>query len=205
MGAAGVLLAGRDMAVSVKGDVEGSMRLGHLFTYQYERPWPGNVDFSAPLWAFTVLGAVLLFAWLVPRAQRHAAAALCILSCIWTAWGLNVYLVGMTPHWAQRNTMSAYYQNRSGPEAPLVAFQMTWKGENFYTGNRMATFVTTGDKFKSWVEEQREKGVKVMFFTTEHSRKNTLRRELSQPEHFEELTTKADNNKFFLARVKFED
>jgi hypothetical protein len=44
-----------------------------------------------------------------------------------------------------------------------------------------------------------------MFFTTEHSRKNTLRRELSQPEHFEELTTKADNNKFFLARVKFED
>ena len=80
---------------------------------------------------------------------------------------------------------------------------MNWKGENFYTGNRMATWVSTGKKFKDWVKKQRRKGVDTMFFTTEHTRMRTLKRELDNPAGFEQLTDETLNNKFFLAKVEF--
>ena len=49
---------------------------------------------------------------------------------------------------------------------------------------------------------QRENGVRVLFFTTEHSRESGLKSELGKVRRFEKLTNKALNNKFFLARVE---
>ena len=117
---------------------------------------------------------------------------------------MGVYLMEIAPHWGQRETMMAYYQHREGPEEKLVAYQMNWKGENFYTGNYMATFVSSGKKFTKWINKQRRQGVRTMFFTTEHSRIRSLKRELSDPEGFEVLTDETLNNKFFLARVRFD-
>jgi hypothetical protein len=31
--------------------------------------------------------------------------------------------------------IASYYKLRSGPEEPLIAWQMYWRGENFYTKN----------------------------------------------------------------------
>jgi hypothetical protein len=42
-----------------------------------------------------------------------------------------------------------------------------------------------------------------MYFTTEHGRVSTLKRELGDPPKFTILTDKAVNNKFFMARVEF--
>jgi hypothetical protein len=42
----------------------------------------------------------------------------------------------------------------------------------------------------------------VLFFTTEHSRESGLKSELGKIKRFEKLTSKALNNKFFLARVE---
>ena len=47
---------------------------------------------------------------------------------------------------------------------------MNWKGENFYTGNKIPAYVSSGAPFTQWVKQQKEKGTKVMFFVTEHSR-----------------------------------
>ena len=79
---------------------------------------------------------------------------------------------------------------------------MNWKGENFYTGNRVPAFVSTGAKFKTWVAEQKKKGVKVMFFTTEHTRVSSLKSELGTVKCFKVLTTRELNNKFLLARAE---
>ena len=121
----------------------------------------------------------------------------------WAAWGVNVYLVQVSPHWGQRETMLAYYLDRSSPEEPLVSYQMNWKGENFYTGNRTPAFVQSGEKFKNWVTQQRRRGVKAIYFSTEHSRVKSLKRELDGPEDFEIITTPELNNKFMIARVRF--
>jgi 4-amino-4-deoxy-L-arabinose transferase-like glycosyltransferase len=204
IGASAALLAGRDMAMSKAGDVTGSIRLMHLFTYQYKRPWPDSLDFRPTLLAFALVTAVLFLGWLVRRLRPHAVVGMCSLALVFAVWTANVYLVRTAPHWGQRETMIAYYQSRNSPEELLVAFQMNWKGENFYTGNRIPAFVSTGKKFKSWLEDRKAEGTKVMYFTTETARLKGLKRELDDPAQFEVLTDEDLNNKFFLAKVTFE-
>jgi len=79
---------------------------------------------------------------------------------------------------------------------------MNWKGENFYTGNHVPAFVSTGTKFKAWIAEQKKKGVKVMYFTTEHSRISSLKSKLGPVRDFKVLTPRELNNKFTLARAE---
>ena len=80
---------------------------------------------------------------------------------------------------------------------------MNWKGENFYLGNQVPAFVSSGEKFKQWVDEQKNHGIRRIYFTSEHGRGGALKRELGDPPKYVELTDKKLNNKFFLARVEF--
>ena len=130
--------------------------------------------------------------------------ALMLAAVWWAAWGVNGYLVQASPHWGQRESILAYYRHRASPDEMLVAYQMNWKGENFYTGNRVPAFVSSGKPFKDWVRTEREKGVKVMYFSTEHGRLGNPKRELGQPDDFQVLTDKTLNNKFTIVRVAFD-
>ncbi len=184
-----IVLVGCDLSTAVFTDVEGQARLMHLFTYNYRRAWPSDsLSFNAILSAFSLVCALLALAFAWPSLQRHALALFALVAVLWTAWGLDVYLVSASPHWGQRETILAYYAARKGPEEPFIAYQMNWKGENFYTGNRVPAFVSSGAKFKNWVAEQKKKGTKVMFFTTEHSRIPALKSELGSLKDFKVLT-----------------
>jgi 4-amino-4-deoxy-L-arabinose transferase-like glycosyltransferase len=199
--AAGIVaLVGRDLTTD--GAVEGRARLLHLFAYNYARPWPRTLDFEPTLRAFSVLVATLLALCLVPKLRRLAVRALLATGALFTLFGVSVYLVRLAPHYGQRETILAYYATRAGPEEPLVAYQMNWKGENFYTGNHLPAFVTSGEKFKGWVRAQKEAGTRVLYLTTEHSRLGTLKSELGKVKSFQLLTKPELNNKFFLARVE---
>jgi 4-amino-4-deoxy-L-arabinose transferase-like glycosyltransferase len=199
-----ILLVGRDLSTTVFSDIEGQARLLHLFTYNYRRAWPSeSLNFNGILSAFSVVCAALALGFAWPQLRRHAFALFAAVAVLWTAWGLDVYLVQTAPHWGQRETILAYYTARKGPEEPFVAYQMNWKGENFYTGNRVPAFVSSGAKFKSWIAEQKKKGTKVMFFTTEHSRLASLKSELGPVKDFSVITDKTLNNKFALARARF--
>jgi hypothetical protein len=198
-----VALAGRDLFTTGPGSGGGPVRLMQLFTYNYSRPFPETLDFRGALIAFTVVASLLSLGLAASTFRRHAAALLCATGVVWAAWGLDVYLYQCAPHWGQRETLLAYYKDRKSSEYPLVAYQMNWKGENFYAGNRMPAFVSSGEKFKNWVTEQKAKGVDVMYFTTEHGRVAALKRELGDHKSFTELTDKALNNKFLMLRVEF--
>jgi len=118
-------------------------------------------------------------------------------------WGLDVYLYKCAPHWGQRETILAYYADRTDPNQPFVAYQMNWKGENFYTSNKVPAFVSSGESFKKWVDDQKSRGIKRIYFTSEQGRLGSLKRELGDPPKFERLTDEKLNNKFFLARLEF--
>lgn len=199
-GAMLVMLVGRDLfAVD---DPDGPARLTQLASYNYKRLWPATLDFTSALLALSIAASV---ATLVPafRLFRHHAVPFIASVGVWSAvWTMDVYVVKVAPHWGQRETIFEYYRRRKGPEEPLVAYQMNWKGENFYTGNHVPAFVASGAKFKSWLGEQREQGARVLYFTTEHSRESSLKTDLGKVTRFERLTTKTLNNKFFLARVE---
>jgi 4-amino-4-deoxy-L-arabinose transferase-like glycosyltransferase len=201
--AAVIGLVGRDLTTAAIGGVEGQMRLLQLFTYNYTRPWPESLDFTGGLVAFTIVGAVLSLLLAVPRLRSHAVVLFSVAAALWTAWGLDVYLYKVAPHWGQRETILAYYRDRTNPNQPFVAYQMNWKGENFYTGNKVPAFVSSGERFKDWVNEQKAHGIRRVYFITEHGRGGSLKRELNDPKNYKEITDKTLNNKFVVSRVEF--
>jgi 4-amino-4-deoxy-L-arabinose transferase-like glycosyltransferase len=196
-------LVGRDLFTGTASTLEGEVRLLHLFTYNYTRPWPETLEFKGAMVGFTVVCAALSLGMCVQRFRAHAAMLFCAAASVWTAWGLDVYLYKCAPHWGQRETILAYYQDRTNDNQPFVAYQMNWKGENFYTGNKTPAFVSSGEKFKEYVNDQKAHGVRRVYFITEHGRVGSLRRELGDPKSFKELTDKALNNKFLVARIEF--
>jgi hypothetical protein len=140
----------------------------------------------------------------VRRLRRHVTAALVALGLSFAAWGLDVYFMKTSPHWGQRETILAYNgPSRATMPGPLVAYQMNWKGENFYTGNHVPAFVSSGKKFQDYIAEEKKKGGKVFYFVTEHSRMATLQNELGPMKSFDKLTAPELNNKFGLARATF--
>ncbi len=147
--------------------------------------------------------AALLAALAVPRIARGAALAFVGASVLFAVWGLDVYLVRAAPHWGQRGLVEAYYRARADETEPLAAWNMNWKGENFYTGNRVAVF-PAGGSIPSWIAERRRAGARAVFFLVEHGRVAALRRELGEPKAVTPLTDARQNNKFVLLRVAYE-
>jgi hypothetical protein len=196
------LLVARDLSTSLSSDVPGSARLLHLVTYNYKRSWPATLDFEAVQWGFGVAAALCLLLWLVPRFRLHATVLLSAVGVWFCAFTLWIYLPLLAPHYGQRELFLAYYQKRHGPEEPIVAYQMNWKGENFYSGNRLPAFVSTGAKFKKWLKTERRNGTKVIYFVTEHGRIGTLKSELGAGFNVMRLTDTRLNNKFALVRVE---
>jgi hypothetical protein len=123
---------------------------------------------------------------------------------VFGAWGLDVYFMQISPHWGQRETTIAYYQAAREAPGPLIAYQMNWKGENFYTGNHVPAFVSSGKKFQDYVIDEKKKGVKTFYFVTEHGRTGTLQNEIGATREFEKLTAPELDNKFVLVRARFD-
>ena len=197
-----VLLVGRDLSTKPEGaDQPGAIRLLHLFTYNYRRPWPEHLDWNSALATLAILGAICCIVLAVYKSRQRAVAIMCSFAFVCALWGVDVYMVRTAPHWGQHEITEAYYRTRTGPEEPLVAYQMNWKGENFYTGNKIPAFVSSGAPFTTWVKQQKEKGVKVMFFVTEHTRTGGLRGEV-QGRNYKEITDKETCNKFVLVRAE---
>jgi 4-amino-4-deoxy-L-arabinose transferase-like glycosyltransferase len=202
-GALLVALVGRDLVIGKDG-LPSQARLLHLFTYNYRRAFPTSLDFTPALTFFTVAAAVLVIALAVARFRRYVVVALVTLGCAFAAWGIDVYFVKTSPHWGQRETVVAYQTAKRDVPGPLIAYQMNWKGENFYMGNALPAFVSSGKKFQDYMLEQKKKGTKTFYFLTEHGRATSLSNELGAPSAFEKLTTPELNNKFVLVRATFE-
>ena len=86
------------------------------------------------------------------------------------AWGEHVYLVKCAPHWGQREVIEAYFTHRASPDEPIVAYQMNWKGENFYTGNHVLAMECglkyCSERTSEWAGAHPHEHV---FVVTEHS------------------------------------
>jgi hypothetical protein len=120
---------------------------------------------------------------------------------VWGVWGLDVYMEETAQHWGQHEMIAAYYADRQSPDQILVAYQMNWKGENFYTGNHVPAFVSTGSTFTTWLKKKKDEGAKVMYFITEHGRISGLKSEVAA-KSYREVTDKVLCNKFILVRAE---
>jgi hypothetical protein len=189
---------GRDLSWTTAKRPAGNERLIDLFVYNYERPWPANFDYRPILSGFAIVMVVLVALAAVRLLRPVLTQAIVGLAVAFAVFAVDVYMVDLTPHWSQRALIKRYYRARKSAADPLVAWQMNWKGENFYTGNRVAVFVNLNNKeITDWIDANKGK---TAFFLLEHSRLGRFKTMVGKRK-VQELSTVRDNNKFILVRV----
>ncbi|HEY6877743.1 MAG TPA: glycosyltransferase family 39 protein [Polyangiales bacterium] len=191
--------AGRDLAWDTHTRPAGQERLIDLFVYNYERPFPEQFDYHAILSGFAVVAFAMILVASVARLRKVGVYALLATSFWFAVWALDVHMIDLSPHWGQRELIKRYYELRQSDKEPLLAWQMNWKGENLYTGNRTHVYVDLDNKLiEKWMGEHKQTEA---YFVLEHSRLANFRRMLGARK-VEELSTMRENNKFILVRAK---
>lgn len=180
-GAALVLLVGRDLMAS-------PARFIWLLTYRYARTWPSTHGFAI---GFMVLAGAAAIAMLRPK----ALGAVAIVSA---ALLVDGYLPRAARDGGQRDLLAAFYQDRRD-DHELIAYQLNWKGENFYAGNHVAIFISSGAPLRAYLERARSQGQHTFYFETERGRVNGLRHEIGAPS----LTEISESAEFALVRATF--
>ncbi|MEM7604523.1 MAG: glycosyltransferase family 39 protein, partial [Myxococcota bacterium] len=201
VGAGTVILAfvARDVSWVTSERPHGYERFIHLFVYNYSRPWPEYLDFRPILTGFGITATALIGLMALRWTRAMAARAAIGTALLFSAWSLNLYLPDLAPHWGMENLFERYFEEREGPHEPVLAFQMNWKGENFYTGNSVYTFVDIDTtKLRDWIEQNRGKTI---FVLTETGRLGSFR-SLVPGKEIETITDERFNNKFLLVRVR---
>jgi len=199
LGACVVAFVGRDLSWATSARPQGNERLIHLFVYNYGRLWPEHLDYRAILTGFAVAAGVATVASAFRLWRPVATRALMGVAVAFCAWGLNVYMVDLSDHWGLRDLSQRYYDLRASADEPLVAWQMNWKGENFYTGNRVYVFAETDNKrIGKWLDENKGRRA---YFVLEHKRLGSFRK-LVPDREIHELSTKRDCNKFLLIELE---
>ncbi len=189
---------------------KSAQRFLWLFSYDYintpqGRPWPPDMDYARVLWIFAGLftAAIALLAW--QRVRAWAAIATFAVAAAFTYFLLDVYIRQAAAHWSQKPLIAQYYRERGSHEERLLAWQMYWRGENFYTQNEIyegpasERTVFLGDKNAENLKEFVTKHPgKRMWFLIERSRLDSLKGILPESVRPSVKVVNENNNKFYL-------
>jgi 4-amino-4-deoxy-L-arabinose transferase-like glycosyltransferase len=215
--AAAVALIGIPLLLVVTVDLvdakNASQHFLWLFSYDYihsprGRPWPDKLDFSPALIAFSCAFALGTLALVVPRARRWATLGLAGAAVVFTFFLLDVYMRDVAPYWSQKGPIATYYRTRGSPQERLIAYQMYWRGETFYTKNEIyegpseerTVFDQDGadDKLKEWITHHRGRR---HFFLYERGQQEHIKSLLPPESRDSFKPIDSLNNKFSLAEV----
>jgi hypothetical protein len=156
-----------------------------------------------------------MLAWVARVAQmylrRPALWLLAAVAVAWTGFILDKVLVELSPHWAQKHVIAAYYANRKSADEPLIAWQLYWRGENFYTRNEIydpnkpqaEKTVFLGDRNAEKMQEYLKKhGARRAFFVVERVRFESLRGLLPAEARPSLQPVESSNNKLYLGSAQ---
>lgn len=190
-------MVGRDLSWATDARPYGYERLIQLFIYLYKRPFPDHLDYRPIFTGFAVAASIVSLGLASKRLRAMASRAFLGLALGFALFVNGAYMRDLSDHWSQRPLFDRYYALRN--EGDLIgAWQMNWKGENLYTGNRIHVFIHADEAMREVIEEA--KGASV-YFVLEHTRLERFRQRVGGRE-VEELTTLRDCNKFILVRVR---
>jgi 4-amino-4-deoxy-L-arabinose transferase-like glycosyltransferase len=201
------------VALDVTDSKSSAQRFLWLFSYDYVhnksgRPWPDKLDFSGPLIGFCAAFAAITAALVVPRIRRWAVVGLSAVSIAFTFYLLDGFMREVAPSWSQKGPIAAYYENRRSPEERLIAYQLYWRGETFYTSNEIyegpteerTVFDQEGadEKLKAWMERHRGRR---LFFLYERFQQSRLQGLLPAESRGSFRVVHNQNNKFYLGQA----
>jgi 4-amino-4-deoxy-L-arabinose transferase-like glycosyltransferase len=128
-----------------------------LFIYKYDRLFPYELGFETGIVIITVLAAIPLGLLAFRRLRPYAIWGMVAAGVVTGFWALDHYMLELSPHWSQKQLHATYYRNREGPHERLIAWELNWRGENFYTKNRVVVHMQPKevDKFKAYLRRYR--------------------------------------------------
>lgn len=174
-----------------------------LMTYRYSRLWPSEPWAAPAIGCFVIMLALAMLAVAAPAIRRRALVAVATLAFGFALFLLDVYWQHTGPLGGQRAVFEAYYRARANDpmRTELVAYQLNWKGENFYSGNDLAIFIQSGTPFRKYVEGRKRRDARILYAVTETTRTSALRAELGSLVAFDVLTDAASSPDFSLVRA----
>jgi hypothetical protein len=178
-----------------------------------EAPTLPPLAWLAPVGLMVVgVGALLLLVRrALPVASRWGAPwALALVAVVWSGFMTDKLLIELSPHWAQKHVIAAYFRNRKGPEEPLIAWQLYWRGENLYSRNviysspdPLERTVFLGDKNAEKMQTYfASHAGKRVFFVVERNRFESLRSLLPAASKQSLSIVDQSNNKLYLASAQ---
>ncbi|HJZ89135.1 MAG TPA: glycosyltransferase family 39 protein [Polyangia bacterium] len=186
---------------------QSAQRLLWLFDYDYifsgrsGRAWPAHLDYTRWIVGIALAAGVAT----ALAARRWAALVLAAAGLLFASFAVDKMLIELSPHWSQKHLLASYYRERA-PGDRLVAWEMYWRGETFYSENELydprlppeekTVFIKDADAagLRAWL--RRHPGTRV-FFLIDRGRLEPLRALVPG------LTVVDDsNNKFFLAAAR---
>jgi 4-amino-4-deoxy-L-arabinose transferase-like glycosyltransferase len=156
---------------------------------------------------FVVLLGLAVRGGAARRPRVEAAWGLALVAVVWSGFLLDKILVELSPHWSQKHVIASYYAKRRGPDEPLIAWQLYWRGENFYTKNEIYRSATPGERTVFLGDHNAEKmqeyfkthAGRRVFFVVERTRYESLRGLLPAAARPTLSIVDDTNNKIYLA------
>ena len=90
-------------------------------------PLPHAVEARGPWWFLALTGGA--------RANRGFVVGSVVAALFFSIFAVQVHFNRASQHWSQRWLFETY-EALKGPDEPIIAYQMDWKGEAFYSKNR---------------------------------------------------------------------
>jgi len=136
-----------------------------------------------------------------PQDRSVVVAALCAMAFAFAVFNGWFFWRKLSPHWTQRDLFCTYY-HESKPDEPIGAFQMNWRGEQFYSKNRVREIERTEMPFVSLAAFMQGPGAR-KWVLLEQSRIAVLRQQLGNMGRLKIVESR--NNKFVLGTIDRED
>jgi 4-amino-4-deoxy-L-arabinose transferase-like glycosyltransferase len=209
-------LVAHDLAMTPK-------HLTDMFVYNYDRPYPDRE--TDPRQVFTLLfyaaPAVALSPWLfdrvgqlwrivktrrflpasgdeAPQDRNVAVTALVGLALVFAVFLGWYHWRKLSPHWTQRDLFWEYY-HQSTPDEPIGAYQMNWRGEQFYSKNTVREIVRQNEPVCTLAGFMAAPGAR-KWILVEQARLGNLRQALGTMGRLQVIESR--NNKFVLTMVE---
>lgn len=185
------------MAVAARDLINEPQNLVNLFTYKYDRDYPRDVDPRPYIVAILTIGGLGMVYFFWRKQKDRVVLAFLVMAGLFGIWISHHHFNMLTPHWSQAHLFKTYFDERKGNE-PLYAYQLNWRGETFYSRNRVQQVKEGGAdaRMKSLVDRPGRE-----FIIMEQSRYHTLQSILSPDKRDKLHILDRSGNKFYLAVV----
>jgi 4-amino-4-deoxy-L-arabinose transferase-like glycosyltransferase len=130
-------------AVALRDLWQEPNRLVNLFTYKYDRDFPREVVVRPFLALIGGGGGALVIGLAVLARPRAALAAFGATAAVFSLWIVHHHFNMLSPHWSQAWLLRTYFRERA-PGELLVAYQLNWRGETFYSRNEAIELMNQG-------------------------------------------------------------